>query len=127
MARFGMHRTTSVQAKEDLSGKQYCAIAFDDGKLAANGAEACGLIINKPKSNEHATIGFDGEMKFRAGGAVAATKAMTINGSGTCTAAGSGDYIVGRNGNAAVTSGSIGTGFFDFKRPVYAPESSFAW
>ncbi|MHC4620447.1 MAG: hypothetical protein ACYTEQ_22090 [Planctomycetota bacterium] len=129
MARFGEHRRTTIQAKEDLNtdGHQYQAIAFDDGKVANSGGEAGGILINKPENGEHANIGYDGEMKYRAGGAVAAGKAITVVTSGYFTAAGSGDYIVGRNSDAAVNSGSVGTGFFDFKQPIYAQMSAYAW
>jgi hypothetical protein len=111
----------------DAAGCIYHAIALDDGKLAANGYEAGGILLSRPKSGEGGTLGYAGEMKFAAGGAVAAAKAVTVAASGWFEAASSGDYIVGRNGMAAVTSGSIGTGYFNFSKPLYAFSSSFAW
>lgn len=115
------------QAGEDLSAAQYHAIALDDGKLAANGGEAGGILQNKPQSGDACNIVIIGKSRYRAGGAVAAGKAITVSGSGWMTAAGSGDYIVGRNNETAVTSGSIGQGFFDFSKPQYAYSSSYAW
>ena len=119
---------TTIQALENLNTDafQYHAIALDDGKLANNGGEAAGIIKNKPKSGEAATIGYIGEMRFAAGLAVSADDGLTVTTSGWFKAAGSGSYIVGR-AKAAVTSGSIGFGIFDFTKPVYASESSFAW
>ena len=115
------------QAGEDLSAAQYHAIALDDGQRAENGGEAGGILINKPKFGEAATLTYMGASRFRAGGAVGAGKALTVATGGWFTAAGSGDYIIGRNGDAAVTSGSIGQGLFDFTKPQYAFSSAFAW
>jgi len=117
-------KSFTVQAKEDLDTHQYLAVALDDGKVANNGSEAIGILQNKPKTNEHATIAFTGIMKFRAGGAVAIGARMTVATSGFLSTAGSGDYIVGRE-VAAVTSGSIGTGLLDFTNPLYANTSDF--
>jgi len=120
------YETETIQALEDLSTHQYQAIALDDGKVANNGAEAIGILLNKPEINQHATVVPFGRSKFRAGGAIAAAKAITVATSGYFTAAGSGDYIVGRN-ETAVTTGSIGSGFFNFLNPIYAMSSSYAW
>ena len=109
---------TTIQALEDLSTHQYHAIALDDGKVANNGVEAGGILLNKPKNNEHATLAWFGELKFRAGAAVTAGTRMQVTTSGYFITAASGYYNVGR-AKAAVTSGSIGTGFFDFSNPVY--------
>lgn len=119
---------TTLAAGENLNtdGHQFHAIDFSDGKLAANGSQACGIIINKPKSGEAARVAFFGELRYAAGGAIAANKAITVTASGWFTAAGSGDYIIGRT-KEAVTSGSIGKGIFDFSKPVYAFNSSYAW
>lgn len=117
----------TIEAGADLSAGQYHAIALDDGNFAANGGEAGGILINKPKSGEGAKLVYAGQTRFRAGGAVAAGKAVTVSASGWITAAGSGAYIVGRNGDTAVTSGSIGIGLFDFTKPHYAFSSSYAW
>lgn len=115
------------QAGEDLDDAQYHAIALDDGKLATNGSEAGGIVINKPLSGEGANLVVVGYSRFAAGGAIAAGKAITATASGWFTAAGSGDYIHGRNGDTAVTSGSTGKGVFNFANPVYAFSSSYAW
>lgn len=117
---------TTIQVTEDLnvSTAQYHAIALNDGKLAANGAEASGIIQNNPKNTEAAEVVYAGESRFAAGGAVSAGARVTVTTSGWFTAGGSGDYLVGR-AKAAVTSGSIGIGIFNFSAPVYALSSSY--
>jgi hypothetical protein len=126
MAVENVLHSSTFQALEDLNTHQYQAITLADGKVANTGSEATGISLNKPKSGEHATCGIVGEMKFRAGGAISATKAITVSTSGYFTAAGSGDYLVG-TAKATVTSGSIGMGYFDFNQKIYAFSSSFAW
>ena len=113
-----------VKAGESLATNEYFAVALDDGKVANNGSEACGILQNKPASGEPMSIGYQGVMKFKAGGAVAAWARMTVATSGYFTTAGSGYYTVGR-ALAAVTSGSIGTGVFDFTNAQYANTSDF--
>lgn len=126
MATKGIYNTVNFQALEDLNSHQYQAFAFADGKVANNGGEASGIIMNKPKNKDHASVAIVGESKYRAGDAVSAGGPITVTTSGYFTAAGSGDYVVGR-AKAAVTSGSLGVGVFNFINPVYASESSFAW
>jgi len=106
---------TTIQALEDLSTSafQYHAIALDDGLLANNGEEASGILLNKPKSGEFLTLGYVGEMKFAAGLAISKGAKLTVTTSGWFTTADSNDPILGE-AKAAVTSGSLGTGLFNF-------------
>ena len=110
----------SVIAAEDLdnttagTGHIYKAIAFNDRKLAANGSEASGIIQQVGKSGEHVGVTVSGISKYTAGGAVTAGALLTGAASGYLTAATSGDVVCGRNGTDAVTSGSVGTGIFQF-------------
>ena len=120
------YRVTTIQALEDLDSHQYQAVALDDGKIANNGQEAGGILINTPKEGEHAELAYDGEIKFRAGGAINIHKPITVTTSGYFVDAGSGYFVIGR-AKATITSGSIGTGLFDFKTPIYAFSSSQAW
>jgi hypothetical protein len=128
MAYEGRYLDTTIEAGADYSGsgKQYHAIALADGELAANGGEASGILLSKPADTHFAQMGYLGEMKFAAGLAITKDDPLTVTTSGWFTAAASGDYIVGR-AKAAVTSGSVGTGFFQFLTPVYGFSSSFAW
>jgi hypothetical protein len=101
---------TTITAGEDLDGanQQYVAIALDDGKVAANAEEAIGILQNKPKSGEFATVTYLGETFFRTGAAVAKGADVTVTTSGFHITATSGDAIVGKCKTAA-TSGSVGT------------------
>lgn len=115
MATEGRRFETPIAAGEDLntSAFQYHAIALDDGKLANNAEEASGVLLNKPKSGEGLSLGYFGELKFAAGGAISKGAKITVTTSGWFTSAGSSSVIVGEC-KAAVTSGSIGTGIFSF-------------
>jgi hypothetical protein len=125
MAQFGEFIGLNILAKEDLTANQYFVITCQDGKIANTGAEASGILMNKPGINEGASAGMIGELPFQAGAAINANAKITVETSGYCEAAGSGDHIVGRNGQSAVTSGSIGRGQFNFNTPVYAFSSSY--
>lgn len=114
---------STMQAGEDHSAYQYHAIALDDGERADNSHEAGGIILNKPKDNEHVEYGVIGEFKFRAGVGAAAGNRLRVTTNGYLVLADSGYYTVGR-AKVAVTSGSIGTGFFNFAAPFYQSISS---
>lgn len=124
MAYEGQNLTITMKSLEDHSGCQYHAVAFNDSLLANNGKEACGILMNKPASGDHATVGFNGVLKYAAGATVNAGERLTVTTSGWfVTAANSGAYVVGMNGPDAVTSGSIGTGIFGFSNPAIIPAS----
>ena len=118
MATQNVMTKTTIKAGEDLSDRQYHAIALDDGEIADNSHEAGGILINKPKENEFLTLGIDGEIKYRAGAAVAIGNRLRVTTSGYFVKADSGYYTIGR-AKSAITSGSIGTGLFDFRAPFY--------
>lgn len=115
MAVSGNYRATTIQITEDLTAALavFHAIAFNDAKLAKNAEEASGILQSKPDNTQFASIGLDGEMKFAAGGALSAGDKITVANSGWFTVAGSDDGIVGE-AKYAVTSGSLGTGVFNF-------------
>ena len=115
----------TITAGEALPGFQFHAIAMDDGKLAATGKEAGGILnINGALSGDHIPLVISGDMKYRAGLAVAAGARLTVASSGWFTTAASGDWVVGRNGVTAATSGSIGRGIFDFSGAPYNVDSN---
>jgi len=125
MAGENVRVLTSISAGEDLntSGHRYHAIALDDGKLANNAEEASGILLNKPKTGEGLELGYSGEMKFAAGGAISAGGKITVATSGWFTSAGSSDVVVGECKDS-VTSGSLGTGLFSFPTATAAkPEN----
>jgi len=114
----------TLEAGADLSSLQYSAVSLDDGARSINGAEAGGILQNKPKSNEFADIAYVGIMKFRAGGTILKDSWLRVDSNSTMIVAGSGYHLVGKS-LMAVSSGSIGTGKFNFVNPPYASESSF--
>ena len=115
MATNNQYTTTTIQITEDLTADaaQNHAIAFNDQKLANNAEEASGILVSRPDNLQHATIALAGEIKFAAGGALSAGDKITVTTSGWFTAAGSDDAVVGE-AKSAVTSGSYGTGIFEF-------------
>ena len=109
----------TMKAGGDLTGSQYKAIALADGLVADTGVEASGIIMNKPKSGEAVTVGAMGVMKYIAGDTIAAAGAeLRATTSGYFITASSGYYKNGRS-LEAVTSGSIGSGVFNFTTPPY--------
>jgi len=115
--------TYTDQAKTDLSSYQYHGIALNDGQLADNGYEACGIILNKPKNKEHVEIGAIGVFKYRAGLAVSSEGMhLQVAANGYFTPAASGYYFVGK-ALETVTSGSIGRGLFNFAQSIYMTTS----
>ena len=118
MAYEGKKELITVTALEDLSANQHYAFANDDGKLANNGEEALGIIDNKPQSGEPASVAYAGVSKFKAGGAITRGGKLTVTTSGFIVAGDSGSYIVGE-ALETVSSGSIGTGVFNFPTASY--------
>jgi len=114
----------TLEAGADLSSLQYSAVSLDDGARSINGAEAGGILQNKPKNNEFAEIGIVGIMKFRAGGSITKDDWLTVDSNSSMIKAGSGYHLVGK-ALMTVTSGSVGTGKFNFINPPYAFSSSF--
>ncbi|MFA6213551.1 MAG: hypothetical protein WC714_29205 [Candidatus Obscuribacterales bacterium] len=96
MATSGDKETIAIAAGADLSTFQYKIIAVD-GTLAATNAVALGVLLNKPKSGEHATIAYAGHMKaYVGGGSVAAGAQLAVTTSG---------YLIT---NATSTGGIVG-------------------
>ena len=118
--------TTTIQILEDLTASTaiFHAVAFNDQLLANNAEEASGILRNNPNTNEHGTVGVRGEMKFAAGGAIAQGDKLTVTTSGWFTTAGSDDGVVGE-AKYAVTSGSYGTGIFEFAGNTAGQQNGF--
>ena len=87
-------------ANEDLSNMQYKMVYVDGDngtKLrVAAGAGLLGILNNKPQSGEHATVIWNGLSRCSAGATITAGSWISVTASGTGTAAGCGDYIVGK-------------------------------
>lgn len=102
----------AVDAAEDLSALQYRAVDID-GTLAANNVEAFGVLQNKPENGEDASLGYFGKMRYRAGLAITRGSGVTVTASGWFVAVASNDVAIG-TALAAVSSGGIGQGMFNF-------------
>lgn len=105
--------TVSAGADMNTEAFQFHAIALDDGLVAANGGEAGGILQNKPKSGEFATLYYLGESEYRAGAAVVKGARLAVAASGWISTVASGGFSVGR-ALAAVASGGVGRGVFNF-------------
>jgi hypothetical protein len=103
-----------IIAGEDLSlaACEYHAVA-SGGMIAANAGSAIGVLVNRPKANEDATVGVMGRFRFRAGAAVTAYTRLRVTTSGWFISAVSGSISSGY-ALSAVSSGAIGEGVFNF-------------
>jgi len=136
MAVEGKYCTWSTKAGADLSdltagtGAIYKAVTQLGVKATTPGVAAAGILLYGGTSGQHVTVGTTGEMKFTAGAAVTSVNApLSVAANGYLTVATSGDYIVGRftegtNRSTSITSGSVGTGLFDFVNPQYAASAA---
>jgi len=113
------------EALNDLTqgtGELFKGIAVSDGQVAADGAECSGILTEGSDNGGHATLAVSGLSKYVAGAAVTAGARLTCTTSGYFVTATSGTYVNGR-ALITVTSGSVGTGHFDFSVPRYAVSS----
>lgn len=99
-------------AGADLSSAQYKAVNIG-GTVAANNTNALGLLHNKPKSGEDASICVFGRSRYRAGAAVDSGSMLMVTTSGWLIAVTSGSLPCGQ-AFEGVSSGSIGEGYFNF-------------
>lgn len=102
----------TVQAGADLTAFRYRALAI--GGTLATGLNARGVNQDKPESGENTSIVYQGRSRFIAGGAVAAGARVQVTSGGFMTTVVSGGQSVGFNENAAVGSGAVGRGVFNF-------------
>jgi hypothetical protein len=114
---FGNYRAIQLTAGADLNtgggtGAQYKAIAVG-GTIAATGGTTIGLLINKPKSGEDATVGYAGHMKGVAGAAITAGARLIVTTSGYLITA-VGQVVPCGKALATCASGAAVEGIFDF-------------
>ena len=90
----------SMVAREDLSTAQYKIVNVHDAngiKLrVAVGTGVLGVLDNKPKSGENATVVVEGLTRCFAGATITAGSFITVTASGTATAVVSGQYMLGK-------------------------------
>jgi hypothetical protein len=113
------YMSTRVRAGADISTLQN-KLVNAAGTIATSAATVLGILQNKPNaSGKDAEVGYIGEMKCVAGGAILAGSQLTPTASGTVQAitqvASAGPFITpcGRALEAA-NSGDIFTGIFNF-------------
>jgi len=92
-----------VRAGADLSGKQYMAIEVA-GTVAGSEVAAFGVLQNKPKSGEDASLCYQGRTKVKAGGALTVGAQLGVNSTGYFVAVSSGPSV-GRAINAVASGG----------------------
>ena len=102
----------SLLAKEDNSAaaQQYRAVRLDTGKASTTHAgsnDILGVLQNKPKANEEATIVTNGITKARAGGTVTAGSAVMVQTDGEFVNATATNKGVGIALEAAANAGEI--------------------
>lgn len=113
MAEFGdLETIAGLAAAADLSGKQYhlvrlsAAWTVNQASEAANSA-LLGVLQNKPKSGEAATVADGGTSKVVAGAAITAGAVLSTNGSGRAIAVVSGAVAFGQALTAAGADGDV--------------------
>lgn len=117
MAGSGKFDAIQILAGADLNasggaGAQFKAVVVG-GTIAANNAEALGLLQNKPKNGEDATVGYFGHMKGTAGASLSAGNRVKVTTSGYLIAVTSNDFGCG-NVITAAASGATVEGLFNF-------------
>ena len=112
----GQRNQVSRVASGDLSALQYTFVKeFGASNTAVYPATTVGEVVygilqNKPRNQEHATVCVDGFTKVTLGGSLGAGATVMVNSNAAAIAATSGQYICGRI-NRGGNSGSIGEMF----------------
>ena len=119
LAEFGtQHTIPGLKSAADLSGNQYCAVrltatanqinlASEVAGVSGVGKRGIGILQNKPKTNEAATVAYMGLSKWVSGNTVTAGALVTYNSSGKCLDAVSGDLVMGTALDAATVDGQV--------------------
>ena len=104
MSTSGDKEVIALLATVDASASQHKVVDVN-GTIAANNATAIGVLQNKPKSGENASVAYKGHLKAYAGAAIAAGAQVVVTTSGyLITNATSVSGIVGK----ALTAASSG-------------------
>ena len=100
------------------TGVIYKAVDDGTGDIAATGVTATGILQSCARSGGHVTEAYQGFSKYTAGAAITSLNQwLTVTTSGYFIASTSGTWVVGKNKIGTVTSGSVGTGEFNFTIP----------
>lgn len=108
MAYTNNERNVSFVASGDLSGLQYrfVDILADNRVGHALANKGFGVLLNQPRSGEHATVQIEGQAKVRAGGAISVGAVIVSAASGWAAAAGG--VQVGSGSTLAATNVILG-------------------
>lgn len=124
-ANYNYQTTWTFTTQNDLSnatagtGAVAKAINYDTGDIAADGLSATGILVAAANSGASGTYGDTNKIPYTAAHAISsASLPLTPTTSGYMTIASDGDWAVGRS-IAAVTSGSVADGIFNFATPQY--------
>lgn len=99
-----LYETRTIVAGADLTGLLFRAVGLA-GDLAANTADAVGILRTKSPSGAHATVAFKGQMKGYVGAAVNSGALVGVTASGFLITV-TGSAYVGR-ASASASSGAI--------------------
>jgi len=110
MAEYGLQDTVALKANADLSAHQFHVVALVGENLcnlatSANSSLICGVLQNKPQSQEAATVARGGGSKVQVGAAVTAGDHLTTNSSARAIKVTSGAMAFGQ---ALATAGADG-------------------
>jgi len=122
-ALFGDNDIFDFTSTTDLSAAIGLAIDLSTGDVAATTTLASGILVKAVTSGQTGKVKAMGKIPYKAGVANTAGKSLQVTTGGYLLDAGSGDIIGGR-ATAAVSSGQLGTGIFNFATPHYATTSA---
>lgn len=112
MAEYSALETLTLEAAADLSNAQYHAVrlsAMRRCNVSSDPADnqLVGILLNKPRLTEFASIANFGKGKVVAGGGITAGQFCAANGSGRAVAATSGQWSFGRCLETCTADGEI--------------------
>ena len=94
------------------------------GDVTGDQTNAIGLLKETADNTGHISLVYAGLSKYTAAAAITAGEGLTVTTSGYLTTVTSGSIVVGRNLVAAVSSGAVGLGMFNFAVPFFATNSN---
>lgn len=125
MGQYNYQKTWTFTAQNDLSdetagtGAINKPVSGQTGDIAADGLTAKGILVAGVNSGDTGTYAYEGVINYTAGIAISSEGLpLTPVASGYMTVASDGDFAVGKSG-AAVTSGSVSAGIFNFPTAWY--------
>ena len=132
MTTYGYQTTWTFTTQNDLSdatagtGALNKAIGEEIGDIIDNGQAASGLLVIVADSGDTGTYADIGKMNYVAGiGITSSGILLSPTTSGYMIPADSGQWIVGKHTGAAVASGIVATGLFNFATPWFAVDCTF--